>query len=130
MTTHFQADIRSEVDKLEGVILHTPGSEVENMTPQNAERALYSDILNLTVARKEYTQLNDVLTKLTRVFQVSDLLAETLEIPEARVFLLKGICGDKADCNLTDELSVLESAQLAKLLIEGVLLKKNNQLPQ
>ncbi len=126
MTTHFQADVRSEVDKLEGVILHTPGSEVENMTPQNAERALYSDILNLTVARKEYTQLNDVLTKLTRVFQVKDLLAETLEIPEARVFLLKGICGDKADCNLTDELSVLESAQLAKLLIEGVLLKKNN----
>ena len=126
MTTHFQADVRSEVGRIEGVILHTPGSEVENMTPQNAERALYSDILNLTVARKEYTQLNDVLKKLTRVFQVKDLLAETLEIPEARVFLLKGICGDNSDCNLTDELSVLESAQLAKLLIEGVLLKKNN----
>jgi arginine deiminase len=126
MMTHFQADIRSEVGKLEGVILHTPGSEVENMTPENAERALYSDILNLTVARKEYTQLNSVLKKLSRVFQVRDLLTETLEIPEARVFLLNGICGVTADCSLTDELSVLKSAELAKLLIEGVLVNKNN----
>jgi len=124
--THFQADIRSEVDKLEGVILHTPGSEVENMTPENAERALYSDILNLTVARKEYTQLNSVLKKLTRVFQIRDLLTETLEIPEARIFLLNGICGVTADCNLTDELSILKSAELAKLLIEGVLVNRNN----
>ena len=32
--------INSEFGKLEGVIIHTPGSEVENMTPENAERAL------------------------------------------------------------------------------------------
>jgi hypothetical protein len=47
-------DVGSEIGSLEGVILHTPGPEVENMTPQNAERALYSDILNLSVAQKEY----------------------------------------------------------------------------
>lgn len=123
---HFQADIRSEVGKLEGVILHTPGSEVENMTPGNVERALYSDILNLTVAREEYTQLNSVLKKLSRVFQVKDLLTDTLEDLEARIFLLNGICGDAVDCNLKNELSALKSAELSKLLIEGVLLKKNN----
>ncbi len=126
MMTHFQADIRSEIGKLEGVILHTPGSEVENMTPENAERALYSDILNLTVARKEYTQFHSVLKKLSRVFQVKDLLTETLEIQEARLFLLNGICGTTADCNLKDELGVLKSSQLARMLIEGVLLNKNN----
>ena len=54
-------DIQSEIGELEGVILHTPGPEVENMTPQNAERALYSDILNLSVAQKEYAQLSDLL---------------------------------------------------------------------
>ena len=53
-------DIQSEIGELEGVILHTPGPEVENMTPQNAERALYSDILNLSVAQKEYAQLADL----------------------------------------------------------------------
>ena len=45
--------INSEFGKLEGVIIHQPGSEVENMTPENAERALYSDILNLAIASKE-----------------------------------------------------------------------------
>lgn len=124
--THFQADINSEIGKLEGVILHTPGSEVENMTPGNAERALYSDILNLTVAREEYAQLSDLLNKLTKVFQISDLLTETLEIPEARIFLLNHICAGKNDCTLKVELSRLKSAQLAKLLIEGVVLKKDN----
>ena len=44
-------NVTSEIGELKGVIVHTPGREVENMTPQNAERALYSDILNLSVAK-------------------------------------------------------------------------------
>ena len=46
----YNVNVTSEIGELEGVILHSPGSEVENMTPENAERALYSDILNLSVA--------------------------------------------------------------------------------
>ena len=33
-------DVQSEIGELEHVIVHTPGPEVENMTPENAERAL------------------------------------------------------------------------------------------
>ena len=58
-------NIFSEIGELEGVILHPPGPEVENMTPKNAERALYSDILNLAVASKEYNQLECILQRLT-----------------------------------------------------------------
>ncbi|MEG2849182.1 MAG: arginine deiminase, partial [Bacteroidales bacterium] len=58
-------NVQSEIGTLEGVILHTPGAEVENMTPGNAQRALYSDILNLSIAQKEYTQLQGVLSKYT-----------------------------------------------------------------
>jgi len=126
MDTHFQADINSETNKLKGVILHTPGSEVENMTPGNAERALYSDILNLVIAKKEYSQLNDVLHKLTRVFQIHDLLTEILDIPVARTFLLSNICAGRNDCNLQAELNDLNSDLLATLLIEGVPMKKDN----
>ena len=46
--------VQSEIGKLDAVLLHTPGAEVENMTPRMAQRALYSDILNLSIARKEY----------------------------------------------------------------------------
>ena len=72
-------NIQSEVGKLEAVILHYPGAEVENMTPRNAQRALYSDILNLSIARKEYDQLQGVLQKTSRVYEVSDLLTKVLE---------------------------------------------------
>jgi arginine deiminase len=125
MNTHFQADIQSEIGKLKGVILHTPGSEVENMTPANAERALYSDILNLVIAQQEYAQLSEVLHKLTNVFQVKNLLADILRIPEAKTILLKDICYNK-DCSLQAELSELEEELLATLLIEGVPMRKDN----
>ena len=48
-------NVTSEIGKVKGVIIHTPGKEVENMTPRNAERALYSDILNLSVIDREYS---------------------------------------------------------------------------
>ncbi len=56
-------NVQSEVGKLDAVLTHYPGPEVENMTPRNAQRALYSDILNLSIARKEYDQQLGVLYK-------------------------------------------------------------------
>ena len=54
MSAKINIKISSEIGFLEGVVIHTPGAEVENMTPLNAERALYSDILNLSVVSYEY----------------------------------------------------------------------------
>jgi arginine deiminase len=85
-------DVGSEIGSLEGVILHTPGPEVENMTPQNAERALYSDILNLSVAQKEYTQLADLLNVATQTYQVRDLLESVLAEPGVKAPLVLKIC--------------------------------------
>ena len=48
-----EVNVQSEIGKLNGVIIHTPGEEVENMTPENADKALYSDIINLSIAREE-----------------------------------------------------------------------------
>ena len=42
---NLKIDIQSEIGKLNAVLLHRPGAEVENMTPRNVQRALYSDIL-------------------------------------------------------------------------------------
>ena len=60
-------NIQSEIGQLDAVLLHTPGAEVENMTPKMAQRALYSDILNLSIAQEEYAQLSGVLEKLAKV---------------------------------------------------------------
>ena len=79
MSKIVEVNVQSEIGKLNGVILHTPGEEVENMTPENAGRALYSDILNLSIAKKEYKQLSEVLGKLTKTYQVKRLVDKHFE---------------------------------------------------
>ena len=97
-------NINSDIGKLNGVIVHLPGAEVENMTPENAERALYSDILNLSIALPEYHDFIGVLKKFTTVFEVNDLLHEVIKNHEYRNELLQLICknehsGDDDLCN-------------------------------
>ena len=118
--------IDSEFGKLEGVIIHKPGSEVENMTPENAERALYSDILNLSVASREFAQLEGVLNKVTSVFYVKDLLTEVLKNEQAKTNLINEICINEGNTFIPSKLSVFNAEKLADLLIEGVALERNN----
>ena len=117
--------VHSEIGKLEGVIIHTPGSEVENMTPENAERALYSDILNLSIASTEFEQLKGVLKKVSTVFEVKDLLREILNLEGVKEKLLAEICAvEKID--KCDELLSIPLERLSNLLVEGVALQRNN----
>lgn len=118
--------INSEFGKLEGVIIHTPGSEVENMTPENAERALYSDILNLSIASKEYAQLQTVLSSVTNTFQVKDLLADILMDENAKNQILKTICLKEGIAGKENDLASLSAKTLSNLLIEGISLEQNN----
>jgi len=125
MTNIIETCVESEIGEIEGVILHTPGSEVENMTPGNAERALYSDILNLSVAEDEYDQLRKVLSKITKTFQVKDLLSEILTIQEVKEKLVNRICRKEKVKQIKSSLLKLEEPELARQLIEGVPLNKN-----
>lgn len=121
-------NINSEIGKLNGVIIHLPGAEVENMTPENAERALYSDILNLSVALPEYNNFMGVLKKFTKVYEVSDLLHDVLQNQEQRNNLLQQIClndhGSEED--LCSFISNINNDELAGQLIQGIEMRKNN----
>lgn len=114
----------TETGTLEGVILHPPGPEVENMTPKNAERALYSDILNLSVARREYNQLESVLQKLAPTFRVMDLLKDILRSSEIREMIVKKACYNEGHPKLIDQLLRLNERQLARQLVQGVPLER------
>ncbi len=119
-------NITSEIGKLNSVIIHTPGKEVENMTPESAERALYSDILNLSVALKEYAEFKKVLEQTTKVFEVKDLLKSVLQNGEAKSYLLKHVCRYEKTEDIKNMLESLPNDELAKQLIEGVPILKNN----
>ncbi|MEN8230367.1 MAG: arginine deiminase family protein [Bacteroidota bacterium] len=116
--------VYSEIGALEGVILHPPGPEVENMTPKNAERALYSDILNLAVARREYNQLESLLQELVPTFRVMDLLKDILRSSEIREKIVKKACYNEGRPKLIDTLLELNEKQLAKQLVQGVPLER------
>lgn len=90
--TPLKIDVQSEIGALNAVLLHTPGAEVENMTPRMAQRALYSDILNLSIAQKEYEQIEGVLSKVAKVYQVKELLTKVLDNKEQRELLIGKIC--------------------------------------
>ncbi len=118
--------VHSEIGALEAVVLHTPGREVENMTPQNAERALYSDILNLNVARQEYALFQQVLEKYSTVFQVKDLLTDILSDSDTRMDLIRKIVKNEKVEAMQDRLLSMDKTALARQLIEGVVLQKDN----
>ena len=125
-------NVQSEIGKLNGVILHTPGEEVENMTPENAERALYSDILNLSIARKEYKQLSEVLGKITKTYQVKDLLTNILKDDATKLEVLNRIekiepfiVEQTPKGSIKDQLMDEDAEDLARLLIEGVEMKRD-----
>jgi arginine deiminase len=126
MSQKLSVDIRSEIGELESVILHSPGAEVENMTPENAERALYSDILNLNIGLAEYSQMLGVLSKVAKTCEVRELLQQVLELPTAREELVNNICRNENTGGIRDQLLDLPADALSTALIEGVLLEKDN----
>ncbi|MBR6423330.1 MAG: arginine deiminase [Bacteroidales bacterium] len=118
--TPLTISVQSEIGKLDAVLLHRPGAEVENMTPRMAQRALYSDILNLSIARKEYDQIEGVLGKVAKVYQVRDLLERVLDDLEARRELVTRICIAERAGNCYETLMAMTTPQLATALIEGL----------
>jgi arginine deiminase len=71
--------IESEIGALRRVILHTPGQEIEAMTPGEAERDLYNDIIPLGSVLGEYMQLKKFLAGVAETFELLDLLRDCLE---------------------------------------------------
>ena len=126
MNNKYKVNVNSEIGELEAVIVHTPGSEVENMTPENAERALYSDILNLAVARPEFDQLAGVLRKVTKVFEVEDLLAAVLKNEKVKSDLIAKVTTRCVDQRVMTRLSDMDSETMARQLIGGVVLQRDS----
>ncbi len=78
-------NVRSEIGKLKSVLLHRPGEEIENITPNIMERLLFDDIPFLKVAQKEHDAFAKTLTKAgVKVFYVTDLMTETIKNKEVR----------------------------------------------
>ena len=84
-------NVKSEIKPLKKVLLHRPGKELLNLTPNTLEELLFDDIPFLKVAQEEH----DAFAKILRdngveVVYLEDLMAEVLDQkPELREQFLK-----------------------------------------
>lgn len=114
-----KVNVTSEIGRLNAVLLHRPGVEIERMTPQNASEALYSDILNKNIVDGEYRNFSSVFERVTKVFYVQDILESLLEDDALRKNLVVESCKAEDADYLIDELLSHSSSTLASELIEG-----------
>jgi arginine deiminase len=112
-------DVTSEIAQLETVLVHTPGPELEAVTPGNREDYLYDDIIDLETAQREHRQFVSVLRRFSTVLQVRELLADILAQPEAREFLITKTMDVVESDDLSRRLGTLPAAQIVEMLIEG-----------
>jgi Arginine deiminase len=81
--------VGSEVGRLRTVVLHRPGPELARLTPRNHDDLLFDGVPWLERAQEEHDQLANVLRAHdVEVLYLHELLAEVLDVPEARDQLL------------------------------------------
>lgn len=125
MTTH-DLGVHSETGRLRQVIVCRPGLAHRRLTPSNAQALLFDDVFWVKQAQKDH----DVFSTLMRaegveVLDVNTLLAEVLDIPQARKWVLDHrITPNDVGTGMLDELLAwmheLPGAKLAEYLIGGL----------
>jgi arginine deiminase len=120
-------NVQSEVGQLRQAVIHRPGLELSRLTPQNIGELLFDDVLWASKAKEEHDVFAQILRdRGVRVLYFAQLLAETLELPEGRAFVLDRLCtpeilGPTFVGPLRELFGDLDGPQLADYLIGGVL---------
>jgi arginine deiminase len=120
-------NVQSEVGALRQVILHRPGLELSRLTPQNIADLLFDDVMWAKRAKEEHDAFAEALRdKGVTVHYFGDLLAETLELPDGRAFVLDRVCtpeqlGPKLVTPVRKLFDDLDGPSLAQFLVGGVL---------
>ena len=119
--------VDSEVGQLRQAIVHRPGLELSRLTPDNIEGLLFDDVMWAAKAKEEHDAFAEALRdKGVLVHYYGRLLAETLEIPDGRAFVLDRVCtpenlGPSLITPVRHLLDGLDGTDLAQFLIGGIL---------
>ncbi len=133
MTVPSTYGVHSEVGRLRKVLVCAPGLAHRRLTPTNSSDLLFDDVMWVENAQRDHA---DFVNKLTQrgveVVELHDLLAETMEDPKARDWLLdRKIEPNHVGLGLVEGtrafLESLKPRQLADFLIGGL---ATNDLPE
>lgn len=118
--------VHSEVGTLRKVLVCAPGLAHKRLTPTNCHDLLFDDVMWVQNAQRDHF---DFMAKMRdrgiEVVELHNLLAETMDIPEGRAWLLdRKITPNEVGLGLVDEtrsfLDGLDSRPLAEFLIGGL----------
>lgn len=120
-------NVYSEIGKLNTVMLHRLGKEVEGLVPDNFERLLFDDIPYLEVAQREHDCFSDVLRENgVEVVYFVDEVVKSLSQEEVRKQFLQDII-EESDISssfakeaISDYLSAMPVRQMVDHVIAGV----------
>jgi len=118
--------VHSEVGTLRTVLVCRPGLAHLRLTPGNCRALLFDEVLWVERAQRDHAQfVREMTARGVEVLEVHELLAQTLDRPEAKRWLLeRKIVANTAGLGLIDDLRAalaeLPHARLAELLIGGM----------
>ena len=118
--------VDSEVGRLRQVILHRPGPELLRLTPGNKDRLLFDDVLWVHRAQQEHDRFAEVLRERGVVVHLfADLLQRTLELPDAKAYVLdrifdERVYGPMAIDALRNAFDALDGDALTDHLVGGI----------
>ena len=118
--------VHSEVGKLRKVLVCSPGLAHERLTPSNCDDLLFDDVLWVQNARRDHFDFIDKMRdRDVEVVELHNLLTETMELPQARNWLLdRKIVANEVGLGLVDEtrsfLDGLPTRRLTEFLIGGL----------
>lgn len=113
--------VYSEIARLRAVAVHSPGKEVDYMTPSLMHQLLFDDILFGKEAREEHKIFSDVLKRVVdEVNDVQDLLGVALAQEGAVDHFLDRFCVlHKLGPDKREQLADLSNTELAERAIAG-----------
>ncbi|MBE6985772.1 MAG: arginine deiminase [Ruminococcaceae bacterium] len=120
--------VKSEIQPLKKVLLHRPGSELEQLVPNSMERLLFDDIPYLKGAQAEHDAFAELLRQNgVEVVYLADLTAQTLEQSEelrkqfVHDFLVRSnVTAEEYVRALTELLLALDTKELVLKTMTGV----------
>ena len=120
-------NVASEVGRLRRAIVHRPGLELSRLTPDNIGALLFDDVMWGKKAKEEHDAFAEALRdKGVEVHLFGHLLAETLDLPEGRAFVLDRLCtpeyfGPSLADTVRSHFEDLDGSILSEYLVGGVL---------
>ncbi|MDR1028467.1 MAG: arginine deiminase [Clostridiales Family XIII bacterium] len=128
-------NVNSEIGKLQAVLLHRPGRELEKLTPDLLKTLLFDDIPWLKQMREEHDKFADLLRQRgAEVLYVDQMLSEILEDDAVKDRFVSELLADALIENeelrevLFDDIRSRPPREVTEIAIAG-LLKKDIRLP-